>query len=401
MNAPSKTPIRTAKTASAAAGKALVVPHPAHIQAAAEALREQVLAACCAMDSAVASGDKDFLRAMHIGAKQITQQKEKANALFRRHQCHFKLGSQIDPARIDPVLQPADTTGLWSELFFVTRCMWSMPYNKGYGRRLRYVVYDQYHESVIGIIGLQSPPADLAVRDALFKSPADTKLALVNATLDAYAVGAVPPYSFLLGGKLCAGMISTDAIRRGYWRKYVGKQTEMRNAQISQPLVGVTTTSAFGRSSQYNRLKYKDRLLAQPIGYTQGYGMLHLEHLYEKACTFLKLIGKYTDAGYGNGPKVRWQNMTKALLGVGLPSSMLRHGVLREVFLYRFVEDFEQGMAGGEFGAPINLSEQDFGSYWRERWALPRAARFPDWNRGDEHATIQRALNAELATPAP
>ena len=387
------------KLEPASASEAVVVAHPHQIQLAADILREQIVAACIAMDKAVATGDKDQLRAMHIGAKQLTQQREKAKALFRRHQRHFKLGEQINPANIDPVLMPAETTGLWSDLFFVTRSMWSMPYNKGYGRRLRYVVYDQHHESVIGIIGLQSPPADLGVRDALFASPSDSKLSLVNATMDAYAVGAVPPYSFLLGGKLCAGMISTDTIRQGYWRQYAGKHTEMSDAKISQPLVGVTTTSAFGRSSQYNRLKYKERLLAEPIGYTQGFGMLHLEHTYDRACAYLRMIGKYTDAGYGNGPKVRWQNMTRALLGVGLPSSMLKHGVLREVFLYRFVEDFDKGMEGGTFGAPLILPEADFATYWRERWAVPRAARFPTWNQGDEHATILRALNAEAITP--
>lgn len=399
MSTPAKNQIHLPIAVPAPAGQGVIVAHPQKVQAAAASLRELVVEACRDMDQAVASGDKDYLRAMHIGAKKLTQQRDKANSLFRRHQRHFKTGAQIDPANIKPVLMPAATTGLWADLFFVTRCLWSMPYNKGYGRRLRYVVYDEHHESVIGIIGLQSPPADLAARDALFASPEDSKLTLVNATLDAYAVGAVPPYSYLLGGKLCAGMISTDTIRQGYWRKYVGKQTEMKNAQISQSLVGVTTTSAFGRSSQYNRLKYKDRLLAESIGYTQGYGMLHLEHVYDQACAFLRMIGKYTDPGYGNGPKVRWQNMTKALLGVGLPASMLKHGVLREVFLYRFVDDFEKGMKGEAFGAPLNLPEADFANYWRERWAIPRAARFPTWNQGDEHAAIRRALNAEIATP--
>jgi hypothetical protein len=395
MSAPSNSKIPKPETTPAAGG-AHVVPHPQHVQRVAEKLRESILEACRVMDDAVASGEKDLLRAMHINAKQLTQQRDKANALFERHKKHFKTGAEIDPAQINPVLKVASTEGLWGELFFVTRCLWSMPYNKGYGRRLRYVVYDEHHEAVIGIIGLQSPPADLAVRDELFASPSDSKLSLVNATMDAYAVGAVPPYSSLLGGKLCAGMIATDTIRRGYWRQYANKQTEMCNANISQPLVGVTTTSAFGRSSQYNRLKYKKRLLAESIGYTRGYGMLHLEHTYDNACEYLRMIGKYTDAGYGNGPKVRWQNMTKALLAVGLPSSMLRHGVLREVFLYRFVSDFDKGMAGGAFGETLNLSEEDFGAFWRERWAVPRAARFPNWNQGDDHAVMKRALNAEL-----
>ncbi len=366
--------------------------HPRKISAAAEALRAEITHACAAVQDAVSRNDKDYLRALHVNAKLHHETCGQALALFERHRTHFKSGSAIDPAKIAPSLKLITTDDEWADRFYVARSLWSMPYNKGYGRRLRFVVYDEYHEAVIGIIGLQSPPADLAVRDDLFTFPEGRKLELVNATLDAYAVGAIPPYTYLLGGKLCAGLIATDAIRQAYWRQYANKKTEMLNAGIVQPLVGVTTTSAFGRSSQYNRLKYKDRLLAQSLGYTKGYGTLHLEHVYEKVCEYLKMVDLYTEGGYGSGPKVRWQNITRALIHLGLPRTLLRHGILREVFLYRFVEDFDKGMQGGQFGKALSLTDADFGEYWRERWAIPRASRFPGWNTGDEPTLIRQVL---------
>jgi Domain of unknown function (DUF4338) len=368
-----------------------VFQHPHKVELAAAALRASVIEACASVQAAISSGDKDYLRALHLRAKQQQQTHDQAMLLYERHRNRFKTGRDIDPSKISPQLKLV-TEGEWSEIFYVVRALWSMPYNKGYGRRLRFVIYDDHHEAVIGIIGLQSPPADLAVRDEIFACPRDRKLELVNATLDAYAVGAIPPYTYLLGGKLCAGLIATDTIRTAYWRQYAGKRTEMLEQGILQPLVGVTTTSAFGRSSQYNRLKYKERLLAKPIGYTRGYGMFHLEQVYPQACEYLKMVGLHTDGGYGNGPKVRWQNVTRALRGIGLPRTMLRHGVLREVFLYRFVEDFDKGMAGGQFGSTLNLPESDFAQYWRERWAVPRAARCPTWNSGDEDALIRKTL---------
>lgn len=372
-------------------GSPQVQHHFRKIAVAAAVLRAEITQACAAVQDAVSRNDKDYLRALHLNAKEHQDVRGHALALYERHRAYFKSGNAIDPAKIAPRLQlVADSE--WAEKFYVARALWSMPHNKGYGRRLRFVVYDDHHEAVIGIIGLQSPPADLAARDDLFTFPEGRKLELVNATLDAYTVGAIPPYTYLLGGKLCAGLIAADPIRQAYWRQYAGKKTQMLNNGIQQPLVGVTTTSAFGRSSQYNRLKYKDRLLAQSLGYTKGYGTLHLEHIYEQVCEYLRMVGLYKEGGYGSGPKVRWQNITRALLSLGLPRTLLRHGILREVFLYRFVENFDKGMEGGEFGTPISLTDEEFGKYWRERWAVPRAARFPAWNMGDEVALIRKTL---------
>jgi hypothetical protein len=273
------------------------------------ALTSELKEAHDAFSRALALDDKNYVRGIHMSAKQISPgySPSLVRQRFELRKQYFKTGSQIDPTKIQPKLYLAEGT-FWEDLFKITRACWSMPYNKGYGRRLRFVVFDDYHEAVMGVIGLQSPPADLKSRDDLFSCVPDTKLAMVNNTMDAFTVGAIPPYSFLLGGKLCAGMISTETIRRAYWRKYAGKKSTTQDSTIPQPLVAVTTTSAFGRSSIYNRLKYKDRLLAEPIGYTQGFGTIHLEHLYPRIVELLKSIGKFTPAGWGNGPKVRWQS---------------------------------------------------------------------------------------------
>ncbi len=360
-----------------------------------EMLRADVLEAYYHFEASVLADNKDYLRALHLYAKQQASEYDPVNLskLFNKHHNKFKNGSQIDPAKISPSLrlvESKDTEA--SELFRLVRSMWSMPYNKGYGRRLRFIVYDDYHDAVIGIIGLQSPPADLASRDKLFTYPEGNKLDLVNSTMDAFTVGAIPPYSNLLGGKLCAGLISTDFVRQAYWRRYAGEKTWMNDQAISQPLAAVTTTGAFGRSSMYNRLRYNDRLLAEPIGYTSGFGTLHLEHLYGLICDFLRANKTYKDGGYGNGPKIRWQNISNALKELNLSGTLLKHGLRREVFLFRLVENLEDGMAGGSFGKPIALTADEYSAYWKTRWALPRATRFPEWNTHNDIDTIQRAL---------
>lgn len=256
---------------------------------------------------------------------------------------------------------------------------------------MRFVVYDDYHESVIGILGFQSPSIDLACRDKIFSYPDNQKLGLINRTMDAFTIGAIPPYSNILGGKLVAGLVACDDIRRAYWKLYGGKQTVMQGNAIEQPLVAVTTTSVFGRSSIYNRLKYKNRVLAEPIGFTKGFGTIHLEKYYSDVQRLLlSENGEYVSGGYGNGPKIRWQNFVRALPILGLPSSYLEHGLQREVYLFRFINDLEIGMAGGNFGSHINLSVNEYANYWKERWAIPRSRRNESWKDFDSETYFSK-----------
>lgn len=341
-------------------------------------------------------GDKRHLQEMHIAAKKLAggPRVDKLLRMLKKRESWFKSAQEIVPERIKPRLYLVGDT-LTEDLWSIGRSFWSMPFNKGYGRRLRFVVLDEEHDTLVGLIGLQSPPADLACRDELFDYPGGEKLRLVNQTMDAYTVGALPPYSHLLGGKLCAGLICSDSIRQAYWRTYAKSKTQMEGKRIDQPLVAVTTTSAFGRSSQYNRIKYKDRLLAKPIGETKGFGLLHLEHLYPEIEVFLERRNISTRGGFGNGPKKRWQNVTRVLHLLGLPNTVLSHGLKRPVYLFPFVEDLHQGMAGGSFGQPLSLSEETFAEYWLHRWAIPRMQRFPEWHTVDTLSMLRDKIESE------
>jgi hypothetical protein len=364
------------------------------MESAKQQLAADVLIAHEACLAAVSSGNKDFVRGMHSAGRGIGERigfGGRLRSLLQYHSTWFKNGRDIDVKAIRPAVRLVQNT-TDEQLWTLARACWSMPYSKGYGRRLRFLVTDEAHGGLIGVLGLQSPPADLACRDKLFNFPEGRKLELVNQTMDAYTIGAIPPYSFLLGGKLCAGLLCADSIREAYWQRYAAKHTLLKGKCIQQPLVAITTTSAFGRSSQYNRLRYDGRFLARPIGFTKGYGMLHLEHLYDRLCELLSDHGQLTPNGYGNGPKVRWQNVTKALQILGLPLNLLAHGVRREVFLFELVEDLGRGMAGEPFGEPNRISTEEFGEYWRERWAIPRADRFPEWRDINAVALIEEKV---------
>ena len=42
--------------------------------------------------------------------------------------------------------------------------------------------------------------------------------------MDAYVLGAVPPYSFLIGGKMVAALMGSQEVKDAYERKYMGKE---------------------------------------------------------------------------------------------------------------------------------------------------------------------------------
>jgi hypothetical protein len=215
--------------------------------------------------SAVAANDKSLIKRFHQRAKahDTTTNYPALRRALQKYASYFPQAARIEPALISPIVVPVRPNTLEESLFRVARGYWSLPYSKGYGRRLRFLVIDQHHQALMGIIGLQSPSADLACRDRYLGVERDEKLSVVNNTLDAYTVGATPTYAPLLAGKLVAGFLCSPRIRQEYWNVYGARRTTQLKKRIPQPLLAITTASAFGRSSIYNRLRFDDKLLAR------------------------------------------------------------------------------------------------------------------------------------------
>jgi len=325
--------------------------------------------------------DKAGMRQIHEPAVQLelATQQEWLERNLSRYLNFFANGDDIIPERIDPALVEV-TTRQHRDLFRVARLLWSLPFSKGYGRRLRFLIVDQANDKLIGLLALQSPPLSFPARDRLFQYPPGRKTELVNQTMDIQTLGAVPPYDYLLGGKLVALVAASNEVRQRYWQKYVGRTTEMERRILPPHLIALTTTSAFGRSSLYNRLKYRDVAIAESLGYTEGYGTFHLMELYPLFREFLESQGISTYGGFGTGPRRKWQTMVRALERLGFSAEFLRHGIKREVFLFRLIDNLEAYMEGRDT-TPVyrNLPFSDLVAWWRERWLLPRVERVHEW----------------------
>lgn len=329
----------------------------------------------------IPDADKEAIRRLHISAVEweIRAHQGWLSRNLPKYLSYFADGAEVVPERIQPVLVEV-TDSHYGGLFRLARFLWSLPFSNGYGRRLRFLVMDQSNGKLIGLLALQSPPLSFPARDQLFRYPPGRKVELVNQTMDIQTLGAVPPYNRLLGGKLVALAAASNEVRQAYQRKYAHRITQMENRLLPPHLVALTTTSAFGRSSLYNRLTYQGTPIAESLGYTEGYGVFHLTELYPLFRAFLEAQGISTRGGFGTGPRPKWQTMVRALERLGLSGKLLHHSIKREVFLFRLVENLEAYMEG-EASEPSyrDLPFSDLVSWWRERWLLPRANRISDW----------------------
>jgi hypothetical protein len=328
------------------------------------------------------SDDKEFQRRLHAPAREAALAKAAKwlPAAWRKYQDCFADGHETKPETIDPQLIEVKTKKQ-HELFRLARYTWSLPYTKGYGRRLQFLIMDNANNKLIGILGMQSPPLSFPARDRLFTYPDGRKTELINQTMDIYTLGAIPPYARLLGAKLVALAATSNKVRSAYRTKYSNRLTEMQGRQLPAHLVALTTTSAYGRSSIYNRLHYRDIVSFQPIGFTEGYGAFHLERLYPRFRQFLEAQGLSTRGGFGRGPRIKWQTIVRTFDRIGLSRELLRHNVRREAFLIPLISNLQDYIEGSDLDPDyIDVSFEELAAFWHERWLIPRSERVDGWH---------------------
>lgn len=323
---------------------------------------------------------------------------------------HFASGRDVDPARISPVLQRVSSDTWEGDLFRLAALTWSVPVSNGFGRRLRYLVWDNHNGKLIGIIAIGDPVFNLSVRDNLIKWDVQARGDRLVNVMDAYVLGALPPYNALLGGKLVACLIRSRDIYDDFARAY-GKTTGIISQEEKKArLLVVTTSSSMGRSSVYNRLKLGGVEYFKSIGYTGGWGHFHIpDSLFAELRDYLREIGHaYADKHrFGQGPNWRMRTTRVALETLGFEDDMLRHGIQREVFICQLADNGLKMLHSGRGRPNLSslLSAEEVARLAVERWMLPRSERRPEfraWKRegiqallGDQRSELPVKLRAQ------
>ena len=286
-------------------------------------------------------------------------------------------GKELDVDNINPVLLAVSNTR-GSDLFRWIKLHWSIPISAGYGRRLRYLVYDEGNSAIIGIIGLADPVYGLKDRERLIGWDAETKKHKLKNIMDAFVLGAAPPYSLILGGKLVASLVGSPRVRSDFKSKYGGKMTRISQEIFDGKLAAVTTASALGKSSMYDRIKIPGAFEFLHAGWSKGSGEFQFYNgVYED---IFKLAHdsslKFKNPKWGNGVRNRRTVIRKGLEMLGLSQDLLYHSIRRELFIVPLGSDSFRFLRGEtKRMSYFRLTESGIADYAINRWMIPRSQR--------------------------
>lgn len=293
-------------------------------------------------------------------------------------------GSEVDPAKIVPKLQRVHAGTPEAELFRFASFYWSVPVSLGYGRRVRFLVRDQQNGKLIGLMALADPVYNLKAREEWIGWTPAQKAKNLRNVMDAYVLGAVPPYGALLGGKLVASLVTSKEVVNAFETTYAGRRTLIQNRNSNAKLALITTTSGLGRSSIYDRIKLDGKLLYEPVGFTKGFGHFHVsQHTFAIMRKLLRVTHHPYAKGnrFGDGPSWRIRVMRAALEDADLESKvLLNHGVKREVFMVPLATNAREFLRGETKTLRRRLkTAREIGEACKARWIVPRAERDPTY----------------------
>jgi hypothetical protein len=280
-------------------------------------------------------------------------------------------GNLVWESSIKPVIEVCETQKQL-DVFRFFRFYWSSPYSEYVGRRIKLLIRDHAlpQKPLIGIAALGSSIVHIPERDTWIGWDKKARTKNLVYAMDAYVLGALPPYNHLLGGKLISYLIASNEVREIYRRKYRGKVTNISKRTASR-LACIFTTSLYGKSAQYNRIKYDDDLLYIPIGKTKGYGTLHLtDETFDAMRDLLESRNILVTNRFGDGPVWRMRVIRTAADILGFDSDfLLKHSFQREIYAVPLAQNFKEFLQGKQKSLKYrNYPLKKLIGHWKKRW---------------------------------
>ena len=136
-----------------------------------------------------------------------------------------------------------------------------------FGRRIRYFLWDIDNDRPVGLVEMSSPTYVMTDRDKYFLINNSNRENLLNYGMYVKRIITLPPYRNLRS--LIISSLLTDEIRDYYYNKYKDKVTLIKKRKIEPYLLYLYTLSLLPQT-YFPYFHF--------IGYTKGYGDLHVYH---------------------------------------------------------------------------------------------------------------------------
>lgn len=292
----------------------------------------------------------------------------------------FANGKDVEILQIKPAIHICRTRRD-NELFHYCRLLQSFPTANLIGRQMRMLVFDegQNRSLLMGAIGLSSSPYSLSCRDRFLHWDSKQKGHLLSNGLDALMQLAVcmalPPYSYLLGGKLMAALALSKTVADEYQRKY--KRTLRRGTRLQ----GLVTICAGGKHCPiFHRIMLRPGGLYRRVGETAGYTTAYFsEETMDNARQLVESSNRHRDtAVFGKSMRI----IKSALRICGLPyEQIVKNGLRKGVYLgFTSSEGLRNLREGRTTSAGSTLTVHRILEYWQCR-LLPRRLCRQDINK--------------------
>lgn len=284
-------------------------------------------------------------------------------------------GDEVWQSEIIPGIEVCRTQHQF-DIFRMFRYYWSSPYSEYVGRRIKLIIRDKAlpNKPIIGLAALGSSIIHIPDRDNWIGWDKPTRTNNLVYTMDAYVLGALPPYNHLLGGKLISYMIASNEVREIYQNKYKNAVTNISKRKAND-LACIFTTSLYGKSSQYNRVKFQNDILYKYIGETKGYGTLHLtDETFNAMRNLLDQRNIDISNEFGDGPIWRMRVIREAANCLGINADfLLKHSFKRGIYITPLAKNYKEFLQGKNqeldyFDYPLD----SLVDHWRNRWLINR-----------------------------
>jgi len=299
--------------------------------------------------------------------------KEKNPPFNPKYERFFAKKEEIDPTKIEFELEMVSSKTS-SEIFRSGMSFWSVPISAGYGRRMRFIVWDKTHGKVFGIFGLCDPLIGLKIRDEDIGWNKKQREERLYNMMSAYILGAVPPYNELFGAKLVALAVGCKEVCQAFEEKYKGRKTIIRGREPLAKLAAVDTMAFFGKSLIYEGLPEW-----QFLGYTKGMTHVHLNGLWEKCLE----LAREMDARslernkFGHGPNWKFRVLNEVFSRLGLSDEYYETGIKKGYYFRPLAAEWREFLKGEtDQLSYVNKSFEEYVEFWKSKYLRRRLKRW-------------------------